>query len=128
MATRMLLEFHRAADLPFAASAAWAHNLFCECVTQPNRLAIVSDGGILLAIAEPSILGPFVQAHEIAWWVTPEHRGAGIRMLDGYEEWAIKHGAHLISVASLSVLPGVEAVYERRGYQRLETHWVKVTK
>lgn len=125
---RLLLDFHKAAKMPFPASGAWAHNLFCECVTDPNRLALVTAGGILLAAVGPSILGPFVQADEIAWWVSPERRGVGASMLLRYEQWAISMGARLIGVASLAAMPEVESIYERRGFARLETHWVKVAK
>lgn len=125
---RMLLDFHKVARLPFHASGAWAHNLFCDCVTQPNRLAIMADAGLLLAITGPAMLGPFIEAHEIAWWVEPGSRGNGdgMRMLDTYEEWAAGQGAKIISVASMAALPAVESIYDRRGFVRLETHWVKV--
>src|SRR5687768_16247741 len=80
-ATRLLLDFHKASKLPFPSSAAWAHNLFCDGVTNANRLSLVcvQPGGdvvgVLLGIVEDSLLGPFRQAQELAWWVHPAHRG-----------------------------------------------------
>jgi hypothetical protein len=128
VAARYLLDFHRAAALPFPTSPAWAHSLFCEHVTDPSKLALMDNGGVLLGVVGNSMLGPFRQAQEIAWWISPEHRGSGMRMLLRYEEWAISMGARMIGVASLSVMPDVERLYERRGFSRLETQWVKVTK
>lgn len=127
-AARCLLDFHQAANLPFKASAAWADALFRSCVTDDDRLALMHESGrgLLLGIIAPSMLGPFLQAHEIAWWVYPDCRGNAADMLEGYEMWALKGGAQIIGVASLAVMPEVERLYEARGYARLEQHWVKV--
>lgn len=131
-ATRLLLDFHKASKLPFPSSAAWAHSLFCDGVTSDNRLALVcaqpDDGmvGVLLAIVEDSLLGPFRQAQELAWWVHPAHRGSGHVMLQHYEAWARERGARIISGSSLVTMPSAEKLYERAGYERAETHWMKV--
>jgi hypothetical protein len=127
---RLLLDFHSAASLPFPRSPAWAHAMFCDHVTDPAKLALVTDGGVLLGIVGNSMLGPFRQAQEIVWWLDPAKRsnGDGQDMLARYEEWAINMGALMIGAASLSIMPEVERLYERRGYSRLETHWVMVVK
>lgn len=127
-ATRLLLDFHAAARLPFEASPAWANALYRSCVTDDDRLALIHDSGrgILLGVVAPSLLGPFVQAHEIAWYVDPEFRGRSVGMLGGYEVWAKTKGAQLIGAASLEAFPALDALYERAGYTRLEQHWVKV--
>lgn len=125
MAVRLLMDFYRSAELPFETNAAWAAMLFKECVADPYKAAFVIDGGILLAFISPSVLGPFRQAQEIAWYVDPDHRGNGLELLDAYEAWAIESGAKLISVASLGKFPDAERIYARRGYSRLETHWCR---
>lgn len=93
--------------------------------TDRNWLCVERDGGILLAQVGPSLLGPFMAAQEIAWWVEPSARGIGLGMLDEYEQWAKAKGAYAIKVASLAMFPETEKIYERRGYERLETSWVK---
>lgn len=91
----------------------------------PNWLCVERPGGILLAQVGQSLLGPFLAAQEIAWWVEPDARGIGTGMLREYEEWAIRKGAKAIKMASLAVFPETEKIYERLGYERLETSWVK---
>lgn len=126
---KLLLNFHKAANPPFDASAAWALALFQEFVNAEDKIAIIKDGGILLGGVSKSILGPFMQAYEVAWWVNPDRRGINsIKMLKMYEEWAKIKGASLIEVKSLENFKEVEKLYERSGYSLIEKSWVKVIK
>ena|SRR6218665_2019018 len=126
LATRMLLNFHAACDLPFDVTTAWALGLFRACVTDKDKIAIIKeDGGILLGMIGPSLVGPFIQCLEIAWWVEPDKRGGSIKMLKMYEDWAIENGAKLIEVKSMHKFPETEKLYERLGYEPLEKSWVK---
>lgn len=121
------MDFAAAAQVPFQPSAAWADALYRQSVMDDDRIAIVRDGGVLLGVVGASPMGPFLQSHEVAWWVDPAHRGGSVAMLDMYEDWARRMGAKLISAASLAIMPEVEAIYRSRGYQRLESHWVKAS-
>lgn len=125
-AVKLLLEFYKVSELPFPTNAAWALALFKACVNDEDKIAIMKDGGILLAVVAPSLLGPFKQAHEIAWWVSPDHRGGSIEMLRKYEQWANEKGAKFIEVKSLNKFPESEYIYERLGYEPVETSWIKV--
>lgn len=120
-----LLNFHAASGLPFPATAAWADQLYMLARTDRNWLCVERPGGILLAQVGPSLLGPFKAAQEIVWWVEPSARGIGLGMLEEYEQWAKSKGAQAIKVASLAIFPQTEKIYEQRGYERLETSWVK---
>lgn len=122
---QLLLDFHKAAQLPFPATAAWADQLYMTARTRPDWLCVERTGGVLIAHIGPSLLGPFKVSHEIAWWVDPDHRGIGLGMLDEYEQWAISKGAGAIEVKSLAIFPEAERIYERSGYTKLETSWVK---
>jgi len=65
-------------------------------------------------------------AEEVAWWVEPEYRSGtlGPRLLALAEEWASAHGcAFLKMVAPIGTTVG--AFYERRGYQPIETAFMK---
>jgi GNAT superfamily N-acetyltransferase len=56
---------------------------------------------------------------ELFWWVEPEHRGHGVRLLKRAERWARSIGAerlHMIAPTSQ-----VGALYEALGYELLET-------
>lgn len=122
---RLLLDFHKATGLPFPATAAWAKALLTASMQEPDRLAIIRPYGVLLAVVGHSQLGPFMASEEIAWWVDPDHRGNSVGMLQEYEQWATSKGAKAIGVKSLAMFPETEKLYERIGYSRLETSWVK---
>lgn len=127
LAVKLLLNFHKACDLPFTVTTAWALALFKACVIDKDKLAIIKeDGGILLGMVGPSLVGPFKQCLEIAWWVEPDKRGGSLEMMKMYEDWATKNGAKLIEVKSMHKFPETEKLYARLGYEPLEKSWVKV--
>lgn len=55
---------------------------------------------------------------ELAWWVNPEHRGHGLRLLKHAEQWAAESGAELMQM--IAPTAAVESLYQRLGYERLE--------
>lgn len=122
---KLLLDFHRAAGLPFPATAQWADKLYNTARSNPDWLCVERPGGVLIGMIGPSLLGPFKVAQELAWWVDPAHRGNSLGMLREYEEWATIRGVSAIEVKSLAVFPETERLYERVGYSRLETSWVR---
>lgn len=124
-AVNLLLNFHKACDLPFDVTTAWALGLFKACVNDKDKIAIIKDGGILLGMVGPSLVGPFNQCIEIAWWVEPEKRGGSLKMLKMYEDWAKSKNAKLIEVKSMHKFQETGKIYERLGYEPLEMSWVK---
>lgn len=121
MSVQLLLDFHAASGLPFPATAQWADRLYMQARTDPNWCCIERPGGILIGVVSPSLLGPFLAAHEVVWWAP----GCGAGMLEEYEKWATVKGAKVIEVKSLAKFPRAEVLYKRAGYERLETSWVK---
>lgn len=98
-----------------------------------NRLAIklIDEQTLLVSEANGRItgmLGFIVYPHfisgektvgEVVWWVEPEHRGQGIRLLIEMENRARVVGAkHLQMIAPNSA---VAHVYIRRGYEFVES-------
>jgi RimJ/RimL family protein N-acetyltransferase len=122
---KLLLDFHRAAGLPFPATAQWADKIYNTARSNPDWLCVERPGGVLIGMIGPSLLGPFKVAQELAWWVDPAHRGNSLGMLREYEEWATLRGVSAIEVKSLALFPETERLYERAGYSRLETSWVR---
>ena len=60
-------------------------------------------------------------AFELVWWVEPEARGDGVRLLRAAEDWAREQGAtHMQMVAPNE---RVGALYERLGYAPVETSY-----
>lgn len=75
----------------------------------------------LLAFVHPIAGEPTVS--ELFWWVEPEHRGCGVRLLKRAEQWAREMGAvKLFMVAPTS---DVGQLYERMGYEFLESAYQK---
>ena len=107
-------------------------------VVRPERLAATiagvlahPDGVILVSDTEGGVSGMIAMlvydhpysgermAFEVVWWVDPEARGGGVRLLKAAEQWARERG----SIAMQMVAPNeqVGALYRRLGYSPVET-------
>lgn len=98
------------------------------CASSPDgRLSNVH--GCLCGILAPHFMTGEVLANELFWFILPEHRGGkdAIRMLDDFEAWAREHGAtHLIMASFARGTPEtVNRLYQRRGFDPIETHHLK---
>lgn len=71
----------------------------------------------LLAYAHP-MSGERI-ATEMAWWVEPEHRGIGMRLLRRAETWATEQHARVFQMIAPTV--DVARFYERVGFDKVET-------
>jgi GNAT superfamily N-acetyltransferase len=60
---------------------------------------------------------------ELFWWVEPEARGSGVRLLKRAEQWALAAGAHKVHM--IAPTPDVAQLYERMGYGYLEAAYQK---
>lgn len=126
---RMLRDAHAAAGdtFPFAFSMRHAVSVANEHLTRPDRLALVVDGGVLLAAAQQHPFADVKYAMETVWWVDPDVRGGrtAVHMLRDYEEWARDQGCAFIQMAALATFPRAGKIYERCGYRPTETHYLK---
>lgn len=91
---------------------------------------IETDGvitGMLGAMIYPDPNDGALVATEMFWYVAPEARGAGLRLLRDFEAWATDRGAaRLIMVHLHDLMPEALAkLYQRRGYRPVETHYIK---
>lgn len=135
---RMLKDAHAAAGFgndenpacyPF--SAAYAERAFLSHTSADNAACIILDiddraSGVLMARVFDYGLGPIRVAKETVWWVDEAYRGSGAAsMLDVYEEWAKSAGASFAGMAALSAAPRAGIIYRRKGYDPVETHFVK---
>ena len=107
---------------------------------RPERLAesianvLASPSGVVLVSgSDASLTGmiamlvydhPFSgerTAFELVWWVEPEARGDGVRLLRAAEEWAREEGATKVQMVAPNERVG--ALYERLGYEPVETSY-----
>lgn len=118
----------------FPFLAAYAERLFLHYQRGGYALCLVHDvagvaQGVLMAHAFEHDFGPVWMAQERVWWIDPAHRGsAAPRMLDSYETWARSKGCQFVGMAGMGNDPQVGVLYQRRGYVRAETHFLKAVR
>jgi len=101
--------------------------LIRDTVASPAGVVFVSENGsgitglIALAIAPHPYSGE-PTAFEMAWWVEPEARGAGVRLLAAAEAWARDNGAASVQMVAPAGSE-IGRLYGRRGYAEVESSW-----
>lgn len=82
--------------------------------------------GVLVAMLMPSLTSGSPVAQEMMWYVDADHRGGtvGARLLFALEKWCAVRGASHLVMANMDD-EGVERIYDRRGFQRMEVHYIK---
>jgi len=85
--------------------------------------------GVLIGTIAPQMMTETTVAQEVMWFVREDHRGSAdsVRLLRDFEDWAKKRGADGIIMASFAAVGDekLNEFYARRGYDRLETHFLK---
>lgn len=78
-------------------------------------------------ICGPDLHFPRTMAVETFWFVLPEHRGIGMKLLDRFEGWAKEKKCDCVALVHLSdSYPDIlEKLYSRRGYLLAEKHYLK---
>lgn len=76
----------------------------------------------------PDLHFPRTVAVETFWFILPEYRGEGLKLLRRFEEWAVENKCDAVAMIHLvdSQPEILERIYERRGYELIEKHYVKV--
>lgn len=97
-------------------------------IDAPCGLLLVSGNGETIAgtlglLVTPHPYSGQSTASEMFWYVAPEARGAGVKLLKAAEAWARERGArHIIMIAPDS---RVSSFFQRMGYARLEEQFIK---
>jgi GNAT superfamily N-acetyltransferase len=83
--------------------------------------------GALGAIIFPDPNDGDLVASEMFWFVAPEARGAGLRLLGAFEAWAAERGAQRLGMVHLATAGAdrLAKLYERRGYRCVQTDYLK---
>lgn len=116
---------YRAAVKPDPASIA---QMIRGLIELPYGLVLVSDmsgevTGMIGVIATMHPMSSEAVMSEMFWYVTPEHRGHGVRLLKAAEAWGRAHGVK--KAIMISPTKKVSAFYRRAGYSLLETQFIK---
>jgi len=89
-------------------------------------LVLERDGilvGMIGIICTVHFLSGELCAGEVFWWVTPGHRGDGVRLLKAAESWAMVRGAKKLQM--IAPTERVGQFYERMGFTRIEIAYQK---
>jgi GNAT superfamily N-acetyltransferase len=93
--------------------------------TNPDGVIFVSGKdavtGMIAMLAYDHPFSGERTAFEVVWWVDPEARGDGIRLLRAAESWAKEQGATKMQMVAPNQRVG--ALYERLGYAPIETSY-----
>lgn len=79
--------------------------------------------GMIGMMAYPDHISGARVAGEVFWWMEPEARGHGLRLLRAAEKWAKEQCASSIQMVAPD--ERVEYLYRRLGYSRIETSYGK---
>lgn len=122
----LLREFHAAAGCSYPFDPARAAMLFASHMMDGACVLVTDDmSGILMAAAADHPFGMGKIASETFWFVSHAARGrAGLYLLDAYEAWAREQGCVSVGMTALAA-NDVSAIYRRRGYAAVETHYMK---
>lgn len=101
---------------------------FDMCINNPNIIALVSEndrieGFIAVIKAVRPFMGDY-SAQELVWYVRERKRRDGIRLLWEIEKRCAEAGCTNIIMIGM-VDTKAEEIYEKLGYRRLETNFIK---
>lgn len=83
--------------------------------------------GVIGGIFYPDINTGEQTANEFFWYVSPSYRGAGIKLLKKFENWAKEHNCKKIRMTHLleGKMDALEDLYRKRGYRAVEMTYEK---
>jgi len=123
---------HTAYDEPYDPETV---DIMAESCIDHDMMSVLEINGEVQGFA-CGVVGPLLgnrhvkSGTEIAWWVNQAHRrgSSGIRLLDHLECLAKDQGVKYWNmIYMLSSMPKeIRAIYEARGYQEVETAFMKV--
>ena len=93
-----------------------------------GELYVLSDDdglcGVLFALYMPSMTNGSLTAMEYAWFVLPEKRRHGIRLMDFYIKRAKEKGCKLIVMCHMADQPEtLKKLYKRKGFVETESNY-----
>lgn len=107
--------------------AATVENLFRLLIDGDNGILLITDGGAVGALMFPAMINAnHITAQELFWWVDPDKRGHGVRLMRALEEAARERGAQSLMMSTIGALDndGLAAFYERNGYRRADRNFL----
>lgn len=96
-------------------------------IASPEAAVFVTDdlSGAIGGSVAPSHVSGDLTAGEYFWWVNPDARGSGGRLLIKFENWARAQGAVHLAMIAPEDATDVHELYARRGYMPVERQFVR---
>jgi len=92
-------------------------------IASDSACVLIEADGCVGGLLSPAYCDPkWVMAVELFWWAG----GSGLRLLRGFEEWAIAAGAQEVRMTSLAALDRADRLLKRKGYAPCEISYTKV--
>ena len=120
------------AETVYHSGPAWD----ADQMAQTAHGLIASDDGLFLVAERDGVVvgmfGAVIFTHpisaertvsELCFWIDPEHRGCGVRLLRRAEQWADGRGA--VEMVLIAPTPEVERFYQQLGYIAKEVSYGK---
>jgi hypothetical protein len=128
----MGVQFHREsiyADLITLDKTVVSRSL-AHLTTAEAAVFLVADDvgevtGAICGVIGPHYMTGTLAASELFWWIAPERRGHGLRLLAAYEDALQKRGVKFSGMIAPRGSELLGRVYDRRGYRVSETVYVK---
>ncbi len=99
-------------------------------MADPNGVILVADRhdaryaiGMIALWIFPHYFSGVLTAAELVFWVEPEWRGCGLKLLKAAEAWTLAHGA--IDLQLIAPTAEIGNFYARLGYTQVETAYQK---
>ncbi|HEV2557967.1 MAG TPA: GNAT family N-acetyltransferase [Microvirga sp.] len=126
----MTARLHEAAGISIPLHAPSTAAFVAALLRSPDGLVLIQEMGgrpvgMLVASIGTSSISPARIAVEHGWWVDPDARGGGSRLLAQYERWARERGCFAVRMSTPDV-SGPAVILKRKGYQQAEVAWSKV--
>lgn len=126
-------EFFMNAGSPIGFDADYFVRVWIELISDKRAviLGMFNDEGKIIgalgALIAPSLFSPKIVATEGFWYVCQGWRGKGIELLLAFEQWSRTMEADYVAMIHLHELQPdkLARLYERMGYQRIETNYLK---
>lgn len=112
--------------IPFDAET--VERLFIHLIESDDGILLVMDGGAVGALMFPAMInGNHRTAQELFWWVDPDKRGNGSRLVTALESTARERGAKSLIMSTIGDLDREELArfYERRGYRPADRNFLR---
>lgn len=132
---RMSEDFHRESpysDIPFSENR--VREIFDQYLSSDKTellvLLLEASGnvcGVIVAICSQFPFSEAKAASELIWWVDHEHRArrGSLTLFRAYEFWCKKIGALYSSAISTEGTVQLDNFYQRSGYQKAETTYIR---